>query len=56
METVLSGAMCAVLMAGVLAVITLGQPAQARTGHNNELTRVRAELTGARLAPQEVQH
>ena len=56
METLLSGAACAVMMAGVLAVITLGQRAQARTERNNELTRLRAEVADARLASQEVQH
>ena len=55
METLLSGAACALMMAGLLALITLGQRAHARTERNNELTRLQAELEDVRLAPQEVQ-
>lgn len=55
MEALLSGAACAVMMAGVLAVITLGDRAQTRTQRNSERTRLRAELADARPAPQEVQ-
>ena len=54
METLLSGAACGVLVAGVLVLISLGQRAQAGTERNKELTRLRAELTDAGPARQEV--